>query len=208
MAAGTSPSSCGVGRGRSVAGPPRRVSDAGWLSAGVDPGRMGVAARSSALADHAMTAPADGQHPGADVDRRPCADRRRRGHHDAPDEGPRVPVRGRRRRRRASGPAPSAVTPIDEDPFTHDLEVQRERCLLFVACTRAREELAISWHGRPGRLLVGCDKGEAPTVGDVSVSSYLRPATETRTWTTATEVYRPHRTRAGPDLAARYGLPR
>jgi superfamily I DNA/RNA helicase len=50
-------------------------------------------------------------------------------------------------------PAPSAVTPVDEDRTTHDLDVQRERCLLFVACTRAREELTVSWHGRPSALL-------------------------------------------------------
>ena len=41
----------------------------------------------------------------------------------------------------------------EEDQLTHDLDVQRERCLLFVACTRAREQLAVSWHGRPSPLL-------------------------------------------------------
>jgi superfamily I DNA/RNA helicase len=52
-------------------------------------------------------------------------------------------------------PAPAAVTPAAEDQLTHDLDVQRERCLLFVACTRAREELAVSWHGTPSPLLAG-----------------------------------------------------
>jgi hypothetical protein len=31
----------------------------------------------------------------------------------------------------------------------------RERCLLFVACTRAREELAVSWSGAPSPFLPG-----------------------------------------------------
>lgn len=28
-----------------------------------------------------------------------------------------------------------------------------ERSLLFVVCTRARDELYVSWHGRPSRFL-------------------------------------------------------
>ncbi|MCA1676310.1 MAG: hypothetical protein LC799_30420 [Actinobacteria bacterium] len=50
-------------------------------------------------------------------------------------------------------PAPSAVTPAVDDQRSHDLDVQRERCLLFVACTRAREKLVVSWHGAPSPLL-------------------------------------------------------
>ena len=50
-------------------------------------------------------------------------------------------------------PASSAVTPAAEDQRSHDLDIQRERCLLFVACTRAREKLVVSWHGAPSALL-------------------------------------------------------
>lgn len=50
-------------------------------------------------------------------------------------------------------PAPAAVTPAADDQRSHDLDIQRERCLLFVACTRARENLLISWHGAPSPLL-------------------------------------------------------
>jgi len=50
-------------------------------------------------------------------------------------------------------PLAAAVSPAEDDQMSHDLDVQRERCLLFVACTRAREELAVSWHGSPSRLL-------------------------------------------------------
>lgn len=44
-------------------------------------------------------------------------------------------------------PLRPAVTPITEDPVRHALDVQQERCLLFVACTRARERLRVSWSG-------------------------------------------------------------
>ncbi|WP_261555894.1 UvrD-helicase domain-containing protein [Frankia tisae] len=50
-------------------------------------------------------------------------------------------------------PAPSAVTPVGEDEIAHAQDVQRERCLLFVACTRAREELYVSWHGTQSPFL-------------------------------------------------------
>jgi superfamily I DNA/RNA helicase len=52
-------------------------------------------------------------------------------------------------------PHPAAITPAAEDPRTHELDLQQERCVLFVACTRARETLRVSWHGRPSTLLVG-----------------------------------------------------
>ncbi|MFI0815364.1 UvrD-helicase domain-containing protein [Streptomyces sp. NPDC021098] len=40
------------------------------------------------------------------------------------------------------------VTPADVDVLQHDADLLRERCLLFVACTRAREALTVSWSGR------------------------------------------------------------
>lgn len=39
------------------------------------------------------------------------------------------------------------VTPADVDALQHDSDLLRERCLLFVACTRAREALAVTWSG-------------------------------------------------------------
>ncbi|KOU61614.1 DNA helicase [Streptomyces sp. MMG1533] len=39
------------------------------------------------------------------------------------------------------------------DPPRHRRELQRARSLLFVAATRARDALAISWHGEPSRFL-------------------------------------------------------
>jgi superfamily I DNA/RNA helicase len=45
------------------------------------------------------------------------------------------------------------VIPSDGSSVLLALDAQRERCLLFVACTRAREDLAASWHGRPSPFL-------------------------------------------------------
>lgn len=52
-------------------------------------------------------------------------------------------------------PPSVAVTPQEVDPIRHTQDLQRERCLLYVAATRAREALAVSWTGEPSRLLVG-----------------------------------------------------
>lgn len=50
-------------------------------------------------------------------------------------------------------PPKGAITPEEEDRVTHDHDLQRERCLLFVACTRAREEPYVSWYGAPSEFL-------------------------------------------------------
>lgn len=50
-------------------------------------------------------------------------------------------------------PLRQAITPATEDPVRHALDIQQERCLLFVACTRARERLRVSWSGAPSELL-------------------------------------------------------
>lgn len=55
-------------------------------------------------------------------------------------------------------PATSAVTPIEDDKQTHQQDLERERCVLFVACTRAREELLVTWHGEPSPFLTALAK--------------------------------------------------
>lgn len=45
------------------------------------------------------------------------------------------------------------ITPPDVDRQQHDSDMMKERCLLFVACTRAREALAVSWSGAPSPFL-------------------------------------------------------
>ncbi|MBN1173735.1 MAG: UvrD-helicase domain-containing protein [Micromonosporaceae bacterium] len=47
------------------------------------------------------------------------------------------------------------VTPPEVDRLQHDSDLLRERCLLFVACTRAREALHVSWHGPASPFLPG-----------------------------------------------------
>ncbi|MFD6425830.1 3'-5' exonuclease [Streptomyces sp. NPDC060198] len=46
-------------------------------------------------------------------------------------------------------PYPGAVTPADADALQHEADLTAERCLLFVACTRARDGLHVSWTGVP-----------------------------------------------------------
>ncbi|QGK68919.1 AAA family ATPase [Allosaccharopolyspora coralli] len=52
-----------------------------------------------------------------------------------------------------SVPQPNALTDAERDPQQHQQDLQSERNLLFVACTRAREHLWVSWHGEPSRFL-------------------------------------------------------
>ncbi|WP_328718449.1 AAA family ATPase [Streptomyces sp. NBC_00247] len=51
-------------------------------------------------------------------------------------------------------PYPGAVTPADADALQHEADLTAERCLLFVACTRARDGLHVSWTGAPSPFLV------------------------------------------------------
>ncbi|MFE7558184.1 UvrD-helicase domain-containing protein [Kitasatospora sp. NPDC057500] len=55
----------------------------------------------------------------------------------------------------AEGLLPRATVDAWErtDPSRHQRELQRARSLLFVAATRARDALAITWHGEPSRFL-------------------------------------------------------
>jgi superfamily I DNA/RNA helicase len=50
-------------------------------------------------------------------------------------------------------PEPNAITPPGVDQHAHDQDIEREKCLLFVAATRAREELLVTWHGQPSAFL-------------------------------------------------------
>jgi superfamily I DNA/RNA helicase len=50
-------------------------------------------------------------------------------------------------------PFAKEVTPPEVDPLQHESDMLRERCLLFVASTRAREALYVSWSGPPSPFL-------------------------------------------------------
>ncbi|MCX5295829.1 UvrD-helicase domain-containing protein [Streptomyces sp. NBC_00193] len=51
-------------------------------------------------------------------------------------------------------PFPKAVTPPEVDRLQHEADLLAERCLLFVACTRARDGLYVSWSGKPSPFLL------------------------------------------------------
>ncbi len=50
-------------------------------------------------------------------------------------------------------PYARGITPEEVDPLQHEADLMAERCLLFVACTRARDHLHVSWSGQPSRSL-------------------------------------------------------
>jgi superfamily I DNA/RNA helicase len=67
-----------------------------------------------------------------------------------------------------SVPFAKEITPAEVDPIQHDSDLLRERCLLFVACTRAREALHLSWSGQPSPFLtqVSLAEGISPAGRD------------------------------------------
>lgn len=52
-------------------------------------------------------------------------------------------------------PAPAALTSAAEDALVREQDLSRERSALFVACTRARDHLYVSYTGRPSPFLPG-----------------------------------------------------
>ncbi len=50
-------------------------------------------------------------------------------------------------------PYAPGITAAEVDQVQHDNDLLRDRCLLFVACTRAREYLAVSWNGAESRFV-------------------------------------------------------
>jgi len=50
-------------------------------------------------------------------------------------------------------PLPVAVTVESEDAVQHGTDLRRERSLLYVASTRARDDLWVGWHGPPSPFL-------------------------------------------------------
>ncbi|MFJ6071699.1 UvrD-helicase domain-containing protein [Streptomyces sp. NPDC093065] len=119
-----------------------------WIAQGIKPSEIGVCARFNVLLDKAydkLTAAGvpvvrvkDQPAPGADGVRLATM------HAMKGLEFRCVAVLGV-----TAGAVPFAreVTPAAVDALQHDSDLLRERCLLFVACTRAREALAVSWSG-------------------------------------------------------------
>jgi superfamily I DNA/RNA helicase len=124
-----------------------------WLDAGLEPSEIGVAARSNGATDALIL-----ELRRSGIDAYPLVDTQ---------SGPGGVAVGTMHRMKGlefrcmavvgvtadTVPLSSAVTPIEADHATHQQDLQRERCLLFVACTRAREELYISWNGAPSEFI-------------------------------------------------------
>jgi hypothetical protein len=125
-----------------------------WLDAGVAPEEIGIAARSNMLADAAIAVLKNSGVPAGSLAKASDADQVVRAgtmHRMKGLEFRCVAVIGVGEHQ---VPSPSAVTPAEEDELTHTQDLQRERCLLFVACTRAREQLRVTWHGSPSPFLL------------------------------------------------------
>ena len=123
-----------------------------WLAAGIEPHAIGVAARSASLVREARQAlKADG------IETAPL---KGRGSTQAVRAGTMHAMKGLEFQAVAvigveQGviPEPAAVTPEEEDALAHAQDLQRERCVLFVACTRARDHLYVSGTGKLSAFL-------------------------------------------------------
>ena len=124
----------------------------GWIDEGVEPHAIGIAARAGHLADQAAAALKAAGIPVTSLTAKPARDAVRVGtmHRMKGLEFQAVAVIGV-----ADGivPAPAPVTPAESDLLAHMQDLQRERCLLFVACTRARDHLYVSYSGSPSPFL-------------------------------------------------------
>jgi superfamily I DNA/RNA helicase len=124
----------------------------GWMADGIEPHAIGIAARTTWLGDQASHALTAAGIPNVALDAKASANGVRVGtmHKMKGLEFQAVAVFGV-----SDGvvPAPGALTPAAEDALAHAQDLQRERCLLFVACTRARDHLYLSYSGKPSPFL-------------------------------------------------------
>lgn len=126
-----------------------------WGEQGIDPGEVGVAARTNQAVDDVCAAL---ENHGIDATRIDPSRPERTG--DAVAVGTMHRMKGLEYRAVATidvshnkVPLPWLITPESDDPLQYRRDLQQERCLLYVACTRAREQLRVSWRHRPSELL-------------------------------------------------------
>ncbi len=124
----------------------------GWIGEGIEPHAIGIAARAGYMAEQAAATLKAAGIPVTSLTAKSAKDAARVGtmHRMKGLEFQAVAVIGV-----TDGvvPAPAAVTPAETDPLAHAQDLQRERCLLFVACTRARDHLYVSYSGSPSPFL-------------------------------------------------------
>ena len=123
-----------------------------WLSDSIEPHAIGVTARSAALVREAREALEAAGIATASLSGRSHVPAVRAGTMHAMKglEFQAVAVIGVEQ---GLVPEPGAVTPESEDPLAYAQDLQRERCVLFVACTRARDHLHVSGTGEPSPFL-------------------------------------------------------
>jgi superfamily I DNA/RNA helicase len=119
-----------------------------WLDSGIEPHAIGVAARTAYLARDAREALKAAGIPTVALATRGTNQAVRTGtmHGTKGLEFQAVAVIGVER---GVVPSPAAITPASEDTLINNQDLQRERCLLFVACTRGRDHLYVSYTGDP-----------------------------------------------------------
>ncbi|MFJ4727258.1 UvrD-helicase domain-containing protein [Streptomyces diastaticus] len=125
-----------------------------WLANGVQPSDIGITARFKKNGDQAVEALCAAGIPAARLrgDTSPA---------DAVNVGTMHAFKGLEYRyvavigvREGALPYPRAITPPEVDSLQHETDLLAERCLLFVACTRARDGLYVSWTGEPSPFLL------------------------------------------------------
>jgi len=145
-----------------------------WLALGIEPQAIGVTARSASLvrearlvlkADGVMTVPLSGRHNAQAV-------RAGTMHAMKGLEFQAVAVIGVER---GLVPEPATITPESEDPAAYAQDLQRERCVLFVACTRARDHLYVSGTGQPSTFLPARESDPPPSGRDGAAPHDLVP---------------------------------
>jgi superfamily I DNA/RNA helicase len=139
-----------------------------WLAAGFEPGAIGVTARSPGLVREARGALKAAGLDTTSISVRGGTAGVRAGTMHAMKglEFQAVAVIGVEE---GAVPDPVAITADDEDPLAHAQDLQRERCVLFVACTRARDHLYVSATGKLSTFL-------PPRPADLPLPSHARPA--------------------------------
>ncbi|PCG85075.1 DNA helicase UvrD [Streptomyces sp. WZ.A104] len=127
----------------------------GWQREGIKPHEIAVVARTHAIADAALQALREARLAAVKVEDSRVPE---------PDQGVQVMtmhrIKGLEYRAVAvvgagaqNMPLPTALTPETEDKLQNAADLRREQSLLFVSATRAREQLSITWSGRPSRFL-------------------------------------------------------
>jgi superfamily I DNA/RNA helicase len=123
-----------------------------WLAAGIEPQAIAVAARSAGLVGEARAA--------LEAEGIKTAPVRVRDNTQAVRAGTMHAMKGLEFQavavigvEQGLVPDPAAITPEGEDAVTHAQDRQRERCVLFAACTRARDHLFVSGTGAPSPFL-------------------------------------------------------